>query len=70
MCFCFGHMGGVNEAPALINVRELEQSFNRPLATILEARFYFLDLLGDVNVERCIVGKLLMEQGELSQFRL
>ena len=44
-----GHVGGVDEAPALIDVGVVEQPFDRPRARPGEAVLDFLDLFGGVD---------------------
>ncbi len=56
-CFVIGHVGRVDEAPALIDRCILKQPLDRPCAGPGQAILDFLDLLGDVNVDRAVAGK-------------
>ena len=45
-------MGGVDQAPALVDLDRVEQQFDRPLAVSGEAVLDLARLLGDVDVHR------------------
>ena len=61
------HVGRVDEAPVLVDARMVEEPPHRPRARPGDAVLDFLDLLGDVDVDRTVAGQGRRQFGKFAR---
>jgi hypothetical protein len=52
---------GVNQAPAIVDRRVIEQPFDRPRVAYRQTILHFADLLGDMDVDRRTIQRMIRQ---------